>query len=322
MKVKVYVTNGNILYIYNVLKKYTDVEHPLKVSEIVELIKREYGEDVSSKTIRRDFKVLETKFGVTIENLDNKYYMDCEETDFDLSEIRALVDMVNYSRFVDENFSKQLTNKLISLLNENDKKSFIGYDKYMKDVKTINKEVFYTIQTISEAILNKKYIQFDYYKYNLKKKLEFRKSFLVFPITILCDVGQYYSIVANENKELLDFRLDRIKNIKLKEGKPIFIEKKQLDDYIESSVGMFGGKLETVEAIISNNLLDCVIDTFGRDVEISKNDSETFLLKTNINLEGFKNWSLRHLENVKIIYPQKLKDEIVDILEKSIKKYK
>ena len=322
MKEKVYVTNGNILYIYNILKKYTDVEHPLKVSEIIEFIKKEYGEDISSKTIRRDFKVLEAKFGLAIENSNNKYYMDCEETDFDSSEIRALVDMVNYSRFVDEDFSKQLTNKLICLLNENDKKSFNGYDKYMKNVKTINKEVFYTIQTVSEAILNKKYIQFDYYKYNLKKELEFRKSFLVFPVTILCDVGQYYLIVANENKELLYFRLDRIRNINLKEGRTISIEKKQLDDYIDSSVGMFGGESETVKAIINNNLLDCVIDTFGRDVKISKNDSETFLLETRINLEGFKNWSLRHLQNVKVIYPQKLKNEIVDILERSIKKYK
>lgn len=322
MKEKIYAANGNILYIYNILKKYTDVEHPLKVSEIIELIKKEYGEDVSSKTVRRDFKVLETKFGVTIENLNNKYYMDYQETDFDFSEIRALVDMVNYSRFVDENFSKQLTNKLICLLNENDKKSFSGYDKYMKNVKTINKEVFYTIQTVSEAILNKKYIQFNYYKYNLKKELEFRKSFLVFPVTILCDVGQYYLITANENKELLYFRLDRIRNINLKDGKTIFIKKKQLDDYIDSSVGMFGGKSETVKAIINNNLLDCVIDTFGRDVKISKNDSETFLLETKINLEGFRNWSLRHLQNVKVIYPQKLKNEIVDILEKSIKKYK
>ena len=111
-------------------------------------------------------------------------------------------------------------------------------------------------------------------------------------------------------------------SVNIKEGKAIFIKKEQLDNYIDSSVGMFGGKSETVKAIINNNLLDCVIDTFGRDVEISKNDSETFLLETRINLEGFKNWSLRHLQNVKVIYPQKLKNEIVDILEKSINKYK
>ncbi len=321
MKEKIYIANGNILYIYNMMKKYTDVDHPLKISEIIQLIKKEYEVDISSKTIRRNFKVLENKFGITIENVNNKYYMDYQDNDFDSSEIRALVDMVNYSRFLDETFSKQLTHKLICLLNEHDKKEFAYYDKYMKNVKTINKEIFYTIKTISEAILNKKYIQFDYYKYNLKKELEFRKKYLLFPISILCDIGQYYLIATNEDKNLLYFRLDRIKKVNFKDGKPISIAKKQLDDYIESSVGMFGGKLETIQAIVNNNLLDCVIDTFGRDIDISRNNSETFLLKTRINLEGFKNWTLRHIENVQVLSPKKLKDDIIQTLEKSLKKY-
>lgn len=124
MSEKIYVSNGNIMYIYKVMKKYTDIEHPLKVKDIIELIKEEYEEVVSSRTIRRNFKVLEDKFNVTIERIDDAYYIDYEDNDFDPSEIRSLVDMVNYSKFVDESLAKELTYKLINQLNVNDRKEF------------------------------------------------------------------------------------------------------------------------------------------------------------------------------------------------------
>lgn len=125
MSEKIYVSNGNIMYIYKVMKKYTDIEHPLKVKDIIELIKEEYGEVISSRTIRRNFKVLEDKFNLTIEKIDDSYYIDYEDNDFDPSEIRSLVDMVNYSRFVDDSLAKELTYKLINQLNFNDRKEFV-----------------------------------------------------------------------------------------------------------------------------------------------------------------------------------------------------
>lgn len=129
MKEKIYVSNGNIMYIYNVMKRYTDIEHPLKIKDIITLIKKEYNEEISSRTIRRNFKVLEYKFNVVIERNDDTYYMDYEDNDFDSSEIRSLVDMVNYSRFVDDALAKKLTYKLINQLNNNDKKEFVRLRK-------------------------------------------------------------------------------------------------------------------------------------------------------------------------------------------------
>lgn len=201
-------------------------------------------------------------------------------------------------------------------------KNLFGYEKYMKNTKTTNKELFYTIKIISEAILNKKNIQFKYYKYNVKKELEFRKAFALFPVSIICDIGQYYLIGADKEKQLFYFRLDRIKNISIVEGKQVNITKKQLNNYIESTIGMYGGEKETVKAIVNRRLMDDVIDQFGKEVEILSFDDENFTMQTEVNLTGFKNWALRHLEKVKVIYPNKLKKEIIEILNNSIKRYK
>ncbi len=322
MQEKIYTSNGNIMYIYRIMKKYTDVDNPLKVKEIIELIKQEYGEELSSRTVRRNFKVLESKFDIVISKVDDSYYMDYEDNDFDSSEIRCIVDMVNYSRFVDEKLAQSLTYKLINQLNENSKKEFVGYEKYMKDNKTKNKEVFYNVKTISEAILNKKYIEFDYYKYNLKKEYEFRKAFSVFPLTIICDIGQYYLIAADKEKNLFYYRLDRIKKIDIVDGKPINISKEKLNNYIHSTVGMYGGEKETVKAIVDKQLLDDVIDKFGREVQLKSNNDDSFIMETQVNLQGFKNWALRHLENVEVIYPEKLKLDVTETLEEALNNYK
>lgn len=321
MKEKIYNSNGNILYIYKTLKKYTDINHPSRVNEIIKYIKEDYNEDISSRTVRRDFKVLESKFDIVIDRVNDAYYMDYEDNDLDLSEIRCLIDMVNYSKFIDEKQGQNLTNKLISQLNENDKKQFKDYNKYMKGTKTKNKELFCNIQIIAENILNKHNIKFDYYKYNLKKEIENRKSFNISPLKILCDFGQYYLIGVGSDKKLLYFRLDRIKNISTSQQKYFVVSQDKINSFIDSTIGMFAGKKETVKAIVDNHVIDEVIEAFGIDTHIEKYDETNFVMETQVSLEGFKHWGLRHLEDAQIIYPQNLVDEISDILAKSSEKY-
>lgn len=321
MKEKIYVSNGNILYIYKTLKKYTDIDHPLKIQEIIKYIKEDYDEDISSRTIRRNLKVLVSKFNVTIEKVDNSYYMEFEDNDLDPSEVRCLVDMINYSKFVDEKYGNDLAHKLINQLNENDRKNFSQYNKYMKGTKTQNKELFYNIQIISEAIIEKHNIKFDYFKYNIKKEYEFRKSFNISPLKILCDFGQYYLIATGHDKKLLYFRLDRIKNISISNEKYIKISQDKINNFIDSTIGMFAGEKETVKAIVDNHVIDEVIEAFGMDTNIMEYDDNSFLMETQVNLEGFKHWGLRHLEDAKIIYPKKLVQEMNEILKESLKKY-
>jgi len=321
MEEKIYAGSGNILYVYKILKKYTDADHPLTVNQIVKLIQEEFEETISGRTVRRNFQVLTEKFGLCIERIDDAYYLDYEDYDLDFSEVRCLVDLIQYSNFIDDSFAKELSHKLIHHLNENEQKDFEGYQKYMRNTKTNNKEVFYTIKSLTEAMKQKKYVHFDYYKYNVHKEFKFRKAFYLFPLTILCDIGQYYLVAADQEKSLFYFRLDRIKNLEIKDGSPLKIPKQQLEEYIQSTVGMYGGKEEKVKAKVSIRLLDDVMDQFGKDAKISEYNSEYFLMEATVNLEGFKQWALRHIEKVQILEPASFQNEIASILEEALKKY-
>lgn len=321
MEEKIYPGSGNILYVYKILKKYTDAEHPLTANQVAEKISKEFGEAISSRTVRRNFNVLMEKFNLSIEQVENRYYLDYEDYDLDFSEVRCLVDLIQYSNFIDDSFAKELANKLIHQLNENEQKDFAGYQKYTRNTKTTNKEVFYTIKLLVEAMQEKKYVHFDYYKYNVHKEFKFRKAFYLFPLIILCDIGQYYLVAADQDKSLFYFRLDRIKNLEIKDGIPLKIPKQQLEDYIQSTVGMYGGKQEHVKAKISVRLLDDIIDQFGKDAKIEEYNNEFFLMDANVNLEGFKQWALRHIEKVDVLEPAHFKNEITHILEESLKRY-
>lgn len=321
MEEKIYAGSGNILYVYKILKKYTDADHPLTVNEIVKRIGEEFGENISSRTVRRNFKVLAEKFDLLIERIDDTYYLDYEDYDLDFSEVRCLVDMISYSNFIDDSFAKELANKLIHHLNENEQKDFDDYKRYMRNTKTTNKEVFYTIKALTEAMQQQKYIHFDYYKYNVQKEFHFRKAFYLFPLTILCDIGQYYLVAADQDKSLFYFRLDRIKNLEIKDGIPLKIPKQQLEEYIQSTVGMYGGKREKIKAKVSVRLLDDVIDQFGKDAKITPYNNEYFMMEAMVNLEGFKQWVLRHIEKVDVLEPISFQNEITSILEKALKRY-
>ena len=103
---ELYEKNGNILYILNVLKKYSDEEHKLSISELKEKINEIYGEDIDPRTIRRNINLLKEKFDYDISTYnDNKigyYICNDPETDFEPGEIRAIIDTFSYSTFIED----------------------------------------------------------------------------------------------------------------------------------------------------------------------------------------------------------------------------
>ena len=326
---ELYEKNGNILYILNVLKKYSDEEHILKTTEIQRKVKEIYDVDIDTRTIRRNINLLKLKLNYDIstreENGKGYYISKNPETDFEAGEIRAIIDTFSYAKYIVPSISKNVINKCKNLQNIYENKKLNNYKIFVSGSKTDNMEVIKNIEDISDAILNLNKIEFEYWKYTINTKLE--KEIIskpkVTPYAIVYNKQEFYLIGIKEGQDkFYHYRLDRIKNIKqLNEKRTIEKTSSDIQEFVESTVEMFGGKKELIEAKCKMFLLDTVIEEFGKETSITKLDDEHFKFVTETNTMGFKMWAMRNIDVVEVIKPVSLRTEIKEIILNANNKY-
>lgn len=320
--------NGNALFIINILKKYTDMEHMLSVQDIIKYVEEKYGVKNDRRTIERNIELLKDKldYDIEIEKVGNKnlyYLLKNPDTDFEPGEIRTIIDTFSYATFVPESISKEIINKCKHMQNIYENKKLNDYQIYSNNIKTNNMEIIKNIEDISSAIYDKKIITFDYYKYELKPTLTNVKvaSYKVSPYTIIYSIQELYLIaLIDGEKNLKKFRIDRMKNINTIEQSSKKINKKEIEEHVNSTISMYGGSGEEISVICKNNLLDNVIEVFGKNIKITKYDNEHFKLVMNKDIDAFKYYVLRNIEYIDILKPKKLKDEIDKILKDYLKR--
>lgn len=326
---ELYEKNGNILYILNILKKYTDEEHKMTVTELQRKVKEIYNVEIDTRTIRRNINLLKYKLGYDIstreENGKGYYITRNPETDFEPGEIRAIIDTFSYADYIVPSVGKSIIKKCKEIQNIYENQKLKNYKIYRKNSKTENMEVIKNIEDILKAIQNLSKITFEYWKYAIDKKLEpvIVSTPKVTPYAIVYDEQQFYLIGIKEGKEsFYHYRLDRIKNIKeLNEKRDIPKTSAQIQEYAESTIEMFAGNIEKIEAICDNPLLNPVLDKFGKNITIIKNDDNTFKIILDTDRNGFLYWALKNLREVEIIKPISLRTEIIEIIKKANDKY-
>lgn len=326
-----YEKNGNILYILNILKKYTDEDHMFSATEIQLKIKEIYNVEIDTRTIRRNINLLKYKLNYDISTRDDNkkgYYLNRDsETDFEPGEIRAIIDNFSYANYIVPSVAKNIIKKCknIQTVYENDK--IKDYQIYANDSKTENVEVIKNIEDISESIYQHKKVKFEYWKYVITNKLEKKivSTPIVSPFAIVYNKQEFYLIGVKEGKNrFYNYRLDRIKNIQILDNKITIKKKKsEIQDFAESSIEMFGGKKEEIEAICHIWLLDTIFDTFGRNVTIEKipNDDKSFKLIVDANPLGFRMWAMRNIDLVEVKKPKSLRNEMKEIIKNAEQKY-
>ena len=286
---ELYEKNGNILYILNILKKYTDEQHKLSTQQIREKIIKEYNVEIDTRTIRRNIILLQQKFGYDIstynDNKEGYYITNDPETDFEPGEIRAIIDTFSYSTFIEEKIARGIIKKCKNLQNIYENEKLKNYRIYSPKGRTSNIEVIKNIEDISNSIANKNKLQFEYWKY--------------------CIEG------------------DRIKNLaELQEKVKITKTEKEIEEYVETSVEVFSGNEIEIEAECDEYLLGEVYEKFGKKLEVMPINKNKFTMKLKANPLGFKLWAMRNLDMVTIKKPESLVSEIKKVIEDAEKRYK
>lgn len=320
--------NGNVLYILNVLKQYSDCNHALSIMDIIKYIEKIYNVKNDRRTIERNIELLKEvlDYDIEIEKIGNKnfyYLLKNPDTDFESGEIMTIIDTFSYAPFVPEKISKEIIKKCKNMQSIYENEKLKDYRIYSNNIKTNNMEIIKNIEDINNAIYNKKMISFDYYKYELNPILKNEKiaNFIVSPYAIIYSIQELYLIgLKKDEKELKTFRIDRMKNINILEANFKKIKKENIEKVIKASISMYGDSGEDIIVIVNNILLDNVIEVFGKDIKITKYDDAHFKLVMNKDIEAFKYYVLRNIEYIDIIKPKKLKDKIDKILNDYFKR--
>ena len=85
---------------------------------------------------------------------------------------------------------------------------------------------------------------------------------------------------------------------------------------------MFSGEPKPIQLICNNDLLDVMLDRFGKSVKIQKNDENSFILRTNAAVsEGLVAWILQFGARVKVKSPNDLIYEIKKAVDELAKIY-
>ena len=320
-----------ILYILDALKK-TDEKHILTVSQIIEHLSLN-GITAERKSVYADLEALESYGYDIIRTKGRNSGVFLGQREFELPEIKLLVDAVQSSKFITEKKSAKLIEKLAALAGGGDqtvilKRQVLGQSR----VKAQNESLYQSIDKIHSAIDANRMIRFAYFSYTVEDgriKKVYRqdgKKYLVSPWALNWDDEFYYLLAHDEKSNIIKhFRVDKMTDITLtrreRKGKVLF-GVAGISGYTKSTFSMFGGEEENVRISCDNRLIGVVIDRYGPDVPILKESDERFIFtaKAKISPQFFA-WVFSFGSGMEIVYPERVAEEMRKILEEQLKMY-
>lgn len=311
-----------ILHLLEILKRKTDDHHSLTTAEIITSLSR-YGITADRKTVYDDLQALEDGGMDLLRAKGKNGGVKLLGRDFDLAEVKMLVDAVQSSHFITEKKSRSLIKKLGALVSEYQEKALARHFYNGDRIKSDNSLVLYTVDAINEAINENRKLSFRYWKWNHEKKKEFRRegnAYLVSPWELTIDDNNYYLIAYDDkNGELRHFRVDKMTDVTPTELPRTDIEALRdlnLPDYRAPQFGMFGGKPVTVKIKAPLSMAGVFIDRFGQDVIMHRHDEKSLTVRVSVcESPQFFGWLFGLGAGVSILEPADLRAEYIDTLK-------
>lgn len=326
-----------LLYLQKILLEKTDENHGLSVNEIIGEL-ASYGINAERKSIYDDLRILEA-YGLDVcseKTKTVKYYIGSR--DFQISELKLLVDAIQSSKFITEKKSLELIKKVEALSSENEAKQLQKQVIISNRVKTDNETIYYNVDRLHDAIGKNRAVEFYYNRWELnlgsreKLRLTRRRGgerYAVSPWALCWDDENYYLIAFDEkHKQIRHYRVDKMEKIELCDRKRSGIDEMSgidLAEYSRSTFGMFAGENAEVTLSVDNSLAGVIADRFGKNIFITndENNENHFLAKVSVNVsEQFFGWVFALGDKVKIISPEDVVEGFTGHLRKVSNLYK
>ena len=315
-----------LLYLLKVLEEKTDDAQRLTLKEIQTAL-AVYGIRAERKSLYDDIEALRS-YGIDIigASLGKGYVYHIGERQFELAELKLLVDAVQASKFITVKKSTGLIKKL-STLTSNHEAKMLRRQVYVADrIKTMNESIYYNVDILHNAIGSNVKIRFQYTQWTVNKVLELKKGgeiYEVSPWALSWDNENYY-LVAYESRDekIKHYRVDKMMRLSLTESKRegrAYFEKFNMASYSRKMFGMYHGEDELVKIEFRNDLAGVVIDRFGKDVILRSIDEGHFaaVVKVAVSMQ-FIAWVIGLGAGAKIVSPDYVVGQMRDTVEKLV----
>lgn len=311
-----------LLYLMRYLLERSDEKHPLSVAEMIaELARRDIAAE--RKSVYDDLEALRV-FGLDVVRVKSRttgYYIG--QRDFELPELKLLVDSVQSSKFITHKKTLSLIRKLETLASAYDAQ-LLQRQVYVRNrVKSMNESVYHNVDEISGAITNDRAIRFRYFEYAVTKERRFRKDggfYEISPLALMWDDENYYMLGWDDAAgRLKHYRVDKMTDISEtdipREGGAAF-DGSDMSAYSKKVFGMFTGAEQTVKLRFANHLTGAVIDRFGKDVIIVPDGEDGFTVTLDVAVSPkFYGWLFGFGTEVELLAPEGVRAEMRDLAE-------
>lgn len=328
------IKKSSIILILNVLKKYSDENHPLTQEKIIDIIRREYNIDLERKSIGRNINTL-IDLDYNIEHVHDGYYL--AEREFEESEVSYLIDAIFSSKSMNGSYAADLSKKILDTQSQYVKKKYSYVEKSNNITRNINPQFFLNISLINDAIANNNVITFNYLQYDENGKMVPKNTdflYKVCPYYLINNDGKYYLLGTFYNESnthnLVNYRVEYMRDIAI-DGDTFRIREKdvkglgenfKIDDYINTHIYMFNDEIITARLLLNDiQVITAIHDTFGKNATITKSTTGT-IATIKCDESSLFYWCLQYNESVMILTPKKFRERMFMNLKMVLRKYK
>ena len=314
-----------ILYIWDYLQRESHAAHPVRAVELMQMLE-EKGILCERKTVYSDIAALQD-YGVDIVSTPGKnggYYI--ASRNFELPELKLLIDAVQSSRFLTEKKSRELIEKLCRECSVHEAK-LVRRDVLVSGrVKSMNETIYYNVDAIQEAIGQNKQISFRYFDWNLDRTRAYReRDYVASPYGLCQDNENCYLLAYSDRHGITSYRVDRMADIHLSEELRIpcpELTGKNLVEHANRLFQMYSGDAVDVKMRFHRSLVNVVIDRFGRDILLIPDGDEHFVFTTSVAVSPiFLSWIIGFGANAKILHPQSVIDQCKALCREALEQY-
>lgn len=317
------------LYLMDIMLERTDEEHILNASDLCRILEQEYSISTDRRTIYSEMEIL-SKYGLDIVQRKGKnpgYFVASRE--FELPELRLLVDAVQSSKFITEQKSRDLIHKLEKLCSKSQASDLQHEVFIVNRPKAENETIYYNVDTIHKAIADNREISFKYAEWTTKKQFRLKKDgalYVVSPWALTWDDENYYLVAYDADAgKIKHYRVDKMQNTDILESERKGGESFRdfdLAEFAKKTFGMYGGRDEEVTFVCENYMAGVMLDRFGRDIWLIPVDENHFRTRVTVSVSPqFFGWVTGIGKGIRIEGPEEVRTEYLEYVKGVMENY-